>query len=88
MTSPSGASAIFCHVNYVFCIMEDVNDSIQDTGLAPAGQGAVSSDGTGRGGAGAAGGVQSIERAFDLLEMLACPNSPPCPASRCPPCTG
>jgi IclR family transcriptional regulator, acetate operon repressor len=46
-------------------MMEDVNDSIHDAGLAPAGH-----DGSGRA-AGAAGGVQSIERAFDLLEMLA-----------------
>jgi IclR family acetate operon transcriptional repressor len=49
--------------------MEDVNDSTQDAGLSPAGHGTASSNG--RGGAGAAGGVQSIERAFDLLEMLA-----------------
>ena len=62
-------------MNYVFCIMEDVNDSTQDAAaLAPAAQGAAassnaaSSNGTR---AGAAGGVQSIERAFDLLEMLA-----------------
>jgi IclR family acetate operon transcriptional repressor len=39
-------------------------DSTQGTGLAPA-----SHDGAGRGPA--SGGVQSIERAFDLLEMLA-----------------
>ncbi len=71
MTGPPGTSATFCHMNYIFCIMEDVNDSIQDAGLAPAGQGAAGPNGTGRGGAGAAGGVQSIERAFDLLEMLA-----------------
>ena len=58
----------FCYVNYVFCIMEDVNDSTQDAVLASAARGAASSDGTR---AGAAGGVQSIERAFDLLEMLA-----------------
>src|SRR5215471_15309716 len=43
--------------------MEDVNDSTQDTGLAAASQNGASR--------GAAGGVQSIERAFDLLEMLA-----------------
>jgi IclR family acetate operon transcriptional repressor len=43
--------------------MEDVNDSTQDTGPAVA-----SHNGASRG---AAGGVQSIERAFDLLEMLA-----------------
>jgi len=53
-------------MNYAFCIMEDVNDSTQDAGLAPAGH-----NGAGRAAAGAAGGVQSIERAFDLLEMLA-----------------
>src|SRR6266566_5504172 len=66
--------------------MEGVNDSNQDAGLAASRRRAASSDaasssvpnydaasqnGTGRGGAGAAGGVQSIERAFDLLEMLA-----------------
>src|SRR6185369_8772496 len=49
--------------------MEDVNDSIQNAGLAPAAQGAAAGSGGTR--AGAAGGVQSIERAFDLLEMLA-----------------
>src|SRR5215470_2586422 len=49
--------------------MEDVNETTQDAGLAPAGH-AGSTNGTGRT-AGAAGGVQSIERAFDLLEMLA-----------------
>jgi IclR family transcriptional regulator, acetate operon repressor len=48
--------------------MEDVNDSTQPTRLAAAGH-----DGSGRGPAAAtaSGGVQSIERAFDLLEMLA-----------------
>src|SRR5436305_15331041 len=66
--------------------MEGVNDSNQDAGLAASRRRAAGSDaasssvpnydaasqnGTGRGGAGAAGGVQSIERAFDLLEMLA-----------------
>ena len=51
--------------------MEDVNDSTQDAVPASAAHGAASSDGTSRGGAGAPGGVQSIERAFDLLEMLA-----------------
>src|SRR5262249_44135097 len=51
--------------------MEDVNDSTQDTGLAPAGHRAATHTGTGRTAAGATGGVQSIERAFDLLEMLA-----------------
>ena len=51
--------------------MEDVNDSTQDAVLAQAAHSAASSDATARGGAGAAGGVQSIERAFDLLEMLA-----------------
>src|SRR5215471_19622046 len=49
--------------------MEDVNETTQDAGLAPAGH-AGSTNGTGRT-AGAAGGVQSIERAFDLLEMMA-----------------
>ena len=50
--------------------MEDVNDSTQDpAALAPAAQGAAAGSGGTR--AGAAGGVQSIERAFDLLEMLA-----------------
>jgi IclR family transcriptional regulator, acetate operon repressor len=57
-------------VNYVFCIMEDVNDSTQDAAaLAPAAQDAAAGSGGTR--AAAAGGVQSIERAFDLLEMLA-----------------
>src|SRR6201990_3747808 len=51
--------------------MEDVNDSTQDTGLAAAGHGAAARNGNGRAAAAAAGGVQSIERAFDLLEMLA-----------------
>jgi IclR family transcriptional regulator, acetate operon repressor len=56
--------------------MEDVNDSTQDTGLAVASHHAAGHDGVrqeapGRAAAGAAGGVQSIERAFDLLEMLA-----------------
>jgi IclR family acetate operon transcriptional repressor len=46
--------------------MEDVNDSTQGAGPAVA-----SSDGAGRATAAASGGVQSIERAFDLLEMLA-----------------
>jgi IclR family acetate operon transcriptional repressor len=53
-------------MNYVFCIMEDVNDSTQGAGLTVA-----SSDGASRATAAASGGVQSIERAFDLLEMLA-----------------
>jgi IclR family acetate operon transcriptional repressor len=44
--------------------MEDVNDLTQAAGLAAAGRAGKSSNG-------AAGGVQSIERAFDLLEMLA-----------------
>jgi IclR family acetate operon transcriptional repressor len=50
--------------------MEDVNDSTQDAAaLASAAQGAAAgSNGTRTG---ASGGVQSIERAFDLLEMLA-----------------
>jgi IclR family acetate operon transcriptional repressor len=43
--------------------MEDVNDSTTGPQLA------VVNDGSGRGSA--SGGVQSIERAFDLLEMLA-----------------
>src|SRR5512133_589754 len=55
--------------------MEDVNDSTPDAPLAQAAHSAASSNGPGpghsRGSAGAAGGVQSIERAFDLLEMLA-----------------
>jgi len=42
-------------MNYVFCMMEDVNDSTQDAGLAPAGHNSA-----GRAAAGAAGGVQSI----------------------------
>jgi IclR family transcriptional regulator, acetate operon repressor len=42
-----------------------VIDSTQGIGLAPASQDAASQDRTAR------GGVQSIERAFDLLEMLA-----------------
>ncbi len=45
-------------------MMEAVNDLSQAAGLAEAGT-------AGRKGDGAAGGVQSIERAFDLLEMLA-----------------
>src|SRR2546429_4185962 len=60
MTGPPGTWATFCHVNCVFCIMEDVNDSTQGA--------AAGSNGTRTG---AAGGVQSIERAFNLLEMLA-----------------
>jgi IclR family transcriptional regulator, acetate operon repressor len=51
--------------------MEDMSDLTQAAGPgadAPAGAGR---NGNGRAGAGAAGGVQSIERAFDLLEMLA-----------------
>jgi IclR family acetate operon transcriptional repressor len=43
--------------------MEDVNDSTTGPQLA------VVNDGSGRGSA--SGGVQSIERAFHLLEMLA-----------------
>jgi IclR family acetate operon transcriptional repressor len=43
--------------------MEGVNDLTQAAGLAAAGTAGKSN--------GAAGGVQSIERAFDLLEMLA-----------------
>ena len=50
--------------------MEDVNESTQDAGLVRAGR-AASTNGTGRAATGATGGVQSIERAFDLLEMLA-----------------
>jgi IclR family acetate operon transcriptional repressor len=46
--------------------MEDVNDSTQGTGPTVA-----SRDGSSRTTAAASGGVQSIERAFDLLEMLA-----------------
>ena len=46
--------------------MEDVNDSTQGAGPTVA-----SSDGASRAMAAASGGVQSIERAFDLLEMLA-----------------
>ena len=49
--------------------MEYVNDSSQDTGLAVARHDDPGRDGAGR--AAASGGVQSIERAFDLLEMLA-----------------
>ena len=49
--------------------MEYVNDSTQDTGLAVASHDGPGPDGAGR--AAASGGVQSIERAFDLLEMLA-----------------
>jgi len=49
--------------------MEYVNDSTQDTGLAVARHDDPGRDGAGR--AVASGGVQSIERAFDLLEMLA-----------------
>jgi IclR family transcriptional regulator, acetate operon repressor len=68
-------------------MMEDVNDLTQDAGLAVTGPGGTSNvghDGAGRHGEGrdeesrngagrgaASGGVQSIERAFDLLEMLA-----------------
>jgi IclR family transcriptional regulator, acetate operon repressor len=48
--------------------MEYVNDSTQDTGLAVASHDDPGRDGAGRA---ASGGVQSIERAFDLLEMLA-----------------
>jgi IclR family transcriptional regulator, acetate operon repressor len=67
--------------------MEDVNDSTQKAGLAVTGPGGTSNadhDGAGRNGEGrdgqsrhgagrgaASGGVQSIQRAFDLLEMLA-----------------
>ena len=49
--------------------MEYVNDSTQDTALAVARHDDPGRDGAGR--AAASGGVQSIERAFDLLEMLA-----------------
>ena len=59
--------------------MEDVNDPTREAGPAAAdyhdgasrheeGRNGESRNGTGRA---AAGGVQSIERAFDLLEMLA-----------------
>ena len=41
--------------------MEDMNDSTKDAGLAVARHDTARSN----------GGVQSIERAFDLLEMLA-----------------
>ena len=61
--------------------MEDVNDSTEDAGLAVASYDAATPDaatpdtagqnGTRRAAAGAPGGVQSLERAFDLLEMLA-----------------
>src|SRR5690242_20046417 len=65
--------------------MEDMSDLTQAPGLAadananadaegaPAGAGRSESgrNGNSRATAGAAGGVQSIERAFDLLEMLA-----------------
>jgi IclR family transcriptional regulator, acetate operon repressor len=51
--------------------MEDVNDLTQAAELAEAGAAGRKSNGNGRAAAGAAGGVQSIERAFDLLEMLA-----------------
>ena len=46
--------------------MEDVNDSTQGAGLT-----VPSSDGASRATGAASGGVQSVERAFDLLEMLA-----------------
>ena len=46
-----------------------MNDSTQGTRLAQAGPDATRRDEPGRGSA--SGGVQSIERAFDLLEMLA-----------------
>ena len=81
--------------------MEYVNDSTQETGLAVAdcpdgaGRTARPHGGAAPAGRAAAGGVQSIERAFDLLEMLAdaggalgLPNSRPSRGSRCPPCTG
>src|SRR6202012_5776420 len=60
----------FCYANCVFCIMEGVNDLTPGSGLAVAG-GPGTSNGNGRGAGPASGGVQSIERAFDLLEMLA-----------------
>ena len=66
----TGYRRAFCYANYFFCIMEDVNESTQDAGLVRAGR-AASTNGTGRAATGATGGVQSIERAFDLLEMLA-----------------
>ena len=67
------------HANCVFCIMEDVNDPTQEAGPAAAdyhdgasrheeGRNGGRRNGTDRA---ASGGVQSIERAFDLLEMLA-----------------
>ena len=81
--------------------MEDVNDPTQERPAAAYHDGASrheegrngeSRNGTGRA---AAGGVQSIERAFDLLEMLAdaagrsaCPSSPLFGASPCPQFTG
>jgi IclR family transcriptional regulator, acetate operon repressor len=51
----------FCDADSGFCIMEDVNDSTTELQLAATGDGSVR----------VSGGVQSIERAFDLLEMLA-----------------
>ena len=44
-------------MNYVFCIMEDVNDSIPDVELASAGHDAASRNGTGRAAAACAGGT-------------------------------
>jgi IclR family acetate operon transcriptional repressor len=72
-------------MNCFFCIMEGVNDLTQAAELAAAGTAGKSN--------GAAGGVQSIERAFDLLEMLADAGgalglSELPPGSPCPPSTG
>jgi IclR family acetate operon transcriptional repressor len=62
---PVSPSPGFYDANCGFCILDAVNDSTLGIGTAVVGHGRSSR------GSAAAGGVQSIERAFDLLEMLA-----------------